>query len=131
MKNPLAWDPSVKEDPMLSLITNFNLAFNRHDIEEMMEMMTEDCLFENTYPPPDGGRFNGKESVKAFWISFFQSSPHAKIEIEEIFESQDRVIQRWVYHWQEPSGINGHIRGVDLFTIRDGLILEKLSYVKG
>ncbi|PKN87500.1 MAG: nuclear transport factor 2 family protein, partial [Chloroflexi bacterium HGW-Chloroflexi-8] len=37
---------------MLALITKFNLAFNRHDIDAMMEMMTEDCVFENTYPPP-------------------------------------------------------------------------------
>ncbi|MHB8132596.1 MAG: nuclear transport factor 2 family protein [Anaerolineaceae bacterium] len=116
---------------MQSLITNFNLAFNRHDIDAMMEMMTEDCVFENTYPPPDGTRLNGKVLVKAFWISFFQSSPYAQIEIEEIFKSQDRVIQRWVYHWQETSGVKGHVRGVDLFTIRDGLIQEKLSYVKG
>lgn len=121
----------MKVGPMLSLISNFNQAFNRHDIDAMMEMMTEDCIFENTYPPPDGTRFDGKASVKTFWILFFQSSPHAQIEIEEIFESKDRVIQRWVYHWQETSGKNGYVRGVDLFTIRDGLILEKLSYVKG
>ena len=24
-----------------------------------------------------------------------------------------------------------HVRGVDIFTVRDGLVAEKLSYVKG
>jgi hypothetical protein len=38
----------------------------------------------------------------------------------------DRVVQRWRYAW-----FDGHIRGVDVFRIRDGLVCEKLSYVKG
>jgi hypothetical protein len=38
---------------------------------------------------------------------------------------------RWTYHWLEADGRPGHLRGVDLYTLRDGLITEKLSYVKG
>jgi hypothetical protein len=37
----------------------------------------------------------------------------------------------WCYHWVDASGTPGHIRGVDVYTLRDGLIAEKLSYVKG
>ena len=37
---------------------------------------------------------------------------------------------RW-FVWTDPAGQSGHIRGVDVFRVRDGLILEKLSYVKG
>jgi hypothetical protein len=38
---------------------------------------------------------------------------------------------RWTYSWVDPSGTPGHIRGVDVYRVRDGLIAEKLSYVKG
>jgi hypothetical protein len=38
----------------------------------------------------------------------------------------DRVAQRWRYDWD-----GGHIRGVDVFKLRDGKITENLSYVKG
>jgi hypothetical protein len=38
---------------------------------------------------------------------------------------------RWAYRWIEANGRQGHIRGVDVYTIRAGLIAEKLSYVKG
>ncbi len=38
----------------------------------------------------------------------------------------DRVVQRWRYSWAD-----GHIRGVDVMRVRDGLVAEKLSYVKG
>ena len=30
-----------------------------------------------------------------------------------------------------PGSLPGHVRGVDLFTVRDGRVAEKLSYVKG
>ncbi len=116
---------------MLSLIENFNKAFNLHDVDAMMELMTEDCLFENTFPPPDGECVRGKNNVRKFWDTFFKKSPRATIEIEEIIICGDRIFQRWVYHWQEPSGKKGHVRGVDIFLIRDSLIHEKRSYVKG
>ena len=42
----------------------------------------------------------------------------------------DRVVARWRFTWGE-SGSGGHVRGVDLFRVRDGKVAEKLSYVKG
>jgi hypothetical protein len=46
--------------------------------------------------------------------------------VEETFTSGERVVQRWVYNWGD-----GHVRGVDLFQVRDGKVTEKRSYVKG
>jgi ketosteroid isomerase-like protein len=31
-------------------VIDFNEAFNRHDVAGMMQLMTEDCVFENTSP---------------------------------------------------------------------------------
>ena len=113
------------------LILAFNEAFNRHDVLEMMSMMHEDCVFENTDPAPDGTRFAGKEAVTQFWQDFFRESPHAHIDIEEIFGFSDRCVMRWKYTWLDAAGNQGHVRGVDVFRVKDGLISEKLSYVKG
>jgi ketosteroid isomerase-like protein len=82
-----------------SLLEQFNEAFNHHDPEGMMALMTEDCVFENTYPPPDGTRFQGQVAVKGFWEEFFRSSPAAQIDIEEMFFCEGRGLQRWVYRW--------------------------------
>jgi ketosteroid isomerase-like protein len=43
----------------------------------------------------------------------------------------DRAIVRWVHRWVREDGRWGHVRGVDLFRVRDGRVAEKLSYVKG
>jgi ketosteroid isomerase-like protein len=113
------------------LIVRFNEALNAQDIDSMMQLMTEDCIFENTDPAPDGTRYEGQASVRAFWEDFFRASHQPRIEIEEIFAAGDRCVMRWIYSWLDEQGAPGHVRGVDIYKLRGGLIAEKLSYVKG
>jgi limonene-1,2-epoxide hydrolase len=115
----------------MRLVLAFNDAFNRHDVEGMMRLMSADCRFEDTEPAPDGTVYEGKEAVTQFWQAFFQASPAAHIEIEEIFGLGNRCIMRWRYEWVQADGTAGHVRGVDIFRVEDELIQDKLSYVKG
>jgi len=112
-------------------VLQFNEAFNRHDVAGMMQLMSDDCIFENTHPAPDGTMYSGKEAVTQFWQEFFSESPQAHIDIEEIFGLGERCIMRWKYNWVDEAGKKGHVRGVDIFRVRDGSICEKFSYVKG
>jgi ketosteroid isomerase-like protein len=115
----------------IRIILEFNEAFNRHDVTGMMQHMSDDCVFENTAPAPDGTMYSGKEAVTQFLQDFFRESPHAQIEIEEIFGLGLRCIMRWRYNWVDAEGKKGHVRGVDIFQVRDGFIYKKLSYIKG
>jgi ketosteroid isomerase-like protein len=96
-----------------------------------MAAMTEDCVFENTSPAPDGERHTGQAAVRVFWERFFAASPHARFETEDVFASGDRCAVRWLYRWTDANGKPGHVRGVDVFRVRDGKVAEKLAYVKG
>jgi predicted SnoaL-like aldol condensation-catalyzing enzyme len=120
-----------KIESTIHVVLAFNEAFNRHDVDGMMRLMSDDCVFENTNPAPDGAVYSGKAVVTQFWQDFFRESPDAHIEIEEIFGFRTRCIMRWKYTWVDPEGVKGHVRGVDIFQVKDGLINEKLSYVKG
>ena len=111
-------------------VTRFNEAFNRHDVDAVMALMTEACLFDSTRPPPDGERLVGQAQVRKFWEEFFQRSPHARFETEEVVAAGDRCVVRWSYHWVR-DGKPGRVRGIDLFRVREGRVAEKLSYVKG
>jgi ketosteroid isomerase-like protein len=115
----------------MEIVRHFNEALNAADLETMTSLLSEDTAFENTDPAPDGTRYAGKANVRAFWDEFLRSSASARIEVEEIFASDDRCTMRWTYHWRGLTGEEGHIRGVDVYRLRDGLIVEKLSYVKG
>lgn len=115
----------------IALVRAFNDALNARDVDGMMRRMTRDCIFENTSPAPDGARYEGQEAVGAFWQEFFRSASTARIAVQEIFACENRCVMRWTYHWTDANGESGHVRGVDVYKIEDGLIAEKLSYVKG
>jgi ketosteroid isomerase-like protein len=120
--------PDAQTKATLEVINRFNEAFNRHDVDGVMALMTADCVFENTLPAPDGERFEGAAAVRDFWRRFFQSTPGARFETEEIFTAGDRGVVLWVFRWDESGG---HVRGVDVMRVRDGKVAEKLAYVKG
>jgi ketosteroid isomerase-like protein len=109
----------------LDAVARFNAAFDAKDVDAVMAAMTPDCVFEDT-SPPDGARHSGAAAVRAAWEKFFSSSPDGVFTNEEVFAAGDRVVSRWRYDWG-----GGHVRGVDVFTVRDGLVTEKLAYVKG
>src|SRR5512147_1881046 len=112
----------LTETANVELVLRFNLALNRRDIETMMGLMTEDCVFENTAPSPDGERYEGQKAVRAFWEEFFRNSKDSSIETEEIFAAGERCVMRWMYHWVGDRGKPGHIRGVDVYRIRGAKI---------
>jgi len=122
---PAGRSPTTRE-----VVDQFNEAFNRHDANALAALLTEDTVFEDTSPPPDGKRVSGKEEVVAFWRAWFARNPDARFEAEDLIVSGDRAVVLWVYRKQR-DGRPWHIRGVDVFTVRDGKVAAKLAYVKG
>ncbi len=114
----------MEPDP-LEVVEAFGTAWAAHDLEATLALVTEDCLFDATGPAPDGAAARGKAEVRAAWRPIFEDRA-AVFEPEETFAAGDRVVQRWRYTFAD-----GHVRGVDLFVVRDGLVAEKRSYVKG
>lgn len=111
-------------------VERFNEAFNAHDVESVLAVMNEDCIFESTAPAPDGVRYVGAEQVRGYWDRFFAGSPDAHFETEEMIAVDDRCVVRWVYR-KTKEGKPWHLRGMDVFRVREGKVAEKLSYVKG
>jgi ketosteroid isomerase-like protein len=112
------------------VIVRFNEAFNRHDADALAALLTDDTLFEDTSPAPDGRRIEGKPAVVAFWREWFKRNTDASFETEDMIISGDRAVVRWVYR-KIRNGEPWHLRGVDVFTVRDGKVAAKLAYVKG
>lgn len=119
-----------EEQTTRRVIDAFNEAFNRHDADSLSALLTDDTVFEDTSPPPDGRRFDGRAAVVDLWREWFARNPDARFEAEEIIVSGNRAIVRWVYRKMRNSQ-PWHLRGVDVFTVRDGRVAAKLAYVKG
>jgi limonene-1,2-epoxide hydrolase len=119
-----------KLESAIRVVLEFTEAFNRHDVEDMMECMGDDCVFESASPSPDGARYEGKASVAEYWRSFFRESPHAGAEIEEIAGLGLKCILQWRSDWLDGEGRKRHIRGVDVFQLKNGAICKESSYTK-
>ncbi len=113
-----------------AVIDRFNDAFNRHDADALAALLTDDTVFEDTSPAPDGRRLEGKAAVVAYWRAWFARNPDALFETEDLIVSGDRAVVRWVYR-KLRHGQPWHLRGADVFTVREGKVAAKLAYVKG
>ncbi len=113
------------------MVLGFNEAFNRHDVAGIMKCLGDDCVFQDTSPAPDGTQHRGKELIGQFFEDTFRKVRQVQAEIEEVFGFGQRVVMRWRCEWLDETGAKRHIRGLDVFKLKDGLICEKLSYVKG
>ena len=114
----------------LAVVQQFCDAFNRHDLDAVMAVMTDDCVLESIYPYPDGTRYEGHLAVRARWEEVFRAVPDLWYETEEIFAADDRCVFRWVGHRSSEDGSPEHYRGVDILRVRDGKVAEKLVYAK-
>jgi predicted SnoaL-like aldol condensation-catalyzing enzyme len=114
----------------MRIVLAFNEAFNRHDIAGMMRLLSDNCRMESSSPAPGGAAYSGKQAITQFFHDFFLKSPNAHSEIEDIFGFGYRCVMRWKHTWSDSREKKEYIRGVDIFQIKDGLICEKLSYVK-
>ncbi len=117
--------------PNHATLARFSAAFGRGDVDAIMALMTDDCVFEATGPAPDGTRHEGADTVRAVWEELFGQTRDAAFTEEESFVVGDRGVLRWRFDWADDQGEPGHVRGVDLLRLRDGRVAEKLSYVKG
>ena len=110
------------------VITGFGAAFNGRDLDAIMAWTTPDCVFESTAPPA-GRRYVGRDAVQSVWAELFAQSADATFSEEARWVADDRAAVQWRYDWAGDHP--GYVRGVDLFRVRDGLVSEKVSYVKG
>ncbi len=95
-----------------------------------MALMSDDCVFESTGPPRTAYAGSGPTSPRRLG-ELFGGTRDAAFTEEESFCSGERGVLRWRFTWTEDDGTPGHVRGVDVLRFRDGLVAEKLSYVKG
>ncbi|MEE9324396.1 MAG: nuclear transport factor 2 family protein [Dehalococcoidia bacterium] len=125
---------ALKEDTVteatIDTINRFDEAFNRHDVDGIMALMTDDCVFEHITPAPDGQRLEGQAAVREAWVHLFSAFHDVYFDEEELFAAGDRCVTRWTFTWKDDEGNPGRLRGTDIFRVKDGKVSEKLAYVK-
>ena len=115
----------------IRVVTQLCEAFNRHDVSAMTVLISEDCILQDSVPAPDGALYAGRADIAGVWGDRIRESARTKIEVEDVFCSGSRCVLRWQRCWVDSAGEKKHVRGVDVIRVRNDLICEVLSYVKG
>ena len=115
----------------IKLLDRFAEAWNRHDLEGLMSMMTDDCVFEASAGPEVGGqRSEGQRAVRAAFAAVFEAFPDAHWGNARHFVSGDRAVSEWTFTGTNREGNRVEVNGCDLLTLRNGKIAIKNSYRK-
>jgi ketosteroid isomerase-like protein len=118
--------------PNVALLQAFNEAWNRHDIDALMSMMTGDCVFHAVAGPDELGRsFAGYEAVRAGFEMAWQTCPDAQWTDGVHFVAGDRGVSESTFRGTRAAdGMRIEARMVDIFTFRGGRIAIKNAFRK-
>lgn len=122
----------LSRDEIREALNQWNHAWDKHDLNGVMELFDDEVLFENW----TGGKVKGKESLRQAWAPWFENHGGFRFTEEETFidEAEQKALFRWQLQWPSfEKGYEGRPerrRGVDVLHFRDGKIIQKLTYSK-
>ncbi len=113
------------------VLRKFLEAFNRHDLDAIMDFFADDCTMDLPRgPEPWGTRLVGKEQVREACAGRFRGLPDAHYGDDRHFVCGNFAISEWTLTGTTPAGQHVEVRGTDHLEFREGKIVRKDSYWK-
>ena len=115
----------------IELLEAFGAAWNAHDVEALLSMVTDDCVFETAAGAEVfGNKFIGKVALREAFPIAWKTWPDAQWADAVHYLSGDRGVSEWTFIGTDRNGKRTEVRGVDQFELRDGLIARQDTYRK-
>ena len=118
-------------------IDRYNAAWGAHDVGAIVEMHTDDSVFENHVT---GDMNVGRVEIGKAIAGIFSVFPDLSFETRRAYIRDDLVVQEWTARGTQegtmtrsgvevpPTGKKVEYRGMDVIPIRDGLVARKDVY---
>jgi steroid delta-isomerase-like uncharacterized protein len=109
-----------------------NEMWNRGDMAAVEELIAPDMVEHGAFAGGTGGREDARETVGRFRSAF----PDLTLEVEHLVAEGDHVVLHWVgrgthageFMGAPPSGAEVTARGLDIYRIADGQVVEHWGY---
>jgi ketosteroid isomerase-like protein len=109
---------------LAALISAYDDAWNRHDLDAICALHAPGMVFENHTA---GERAEG-DAVRGHIAEIFANWPDLRFEGRSTYVGKDFVVSEWTAHATNRDGVALSWEGVDIFPFADGLILRKDVY---
>lgn len=117
--------------PTVAFLQAFADALNNHDIDTLLEMMTDDCVFNAVGGPElQGKSFVGPDAVRAGLSAAWKNAPDACWVDGEYYVVGDKGFMETTYKGTTADGARTEARMIDVLTFRDGKIAIKNAFRK-
>jgi ketosteroid isomerase-like protein len=122
----------LKKQQIIDTLTDWNNAWNEHDIDKVAALFHDDIVFENW----TGAKIDGAAALKKAWEPWFKNHGNFRFTTEDLFvdEGEQKVLFQWTLEWPSPDskyrGKPERRRGVDVMHFKDGKIIHKYTYSK-
>lgn len=120
------------ESDLRDLLAAHTDAWNRHDIDGLMSLFTEDCVFEASGGDEAfGTRYEGVDAVRAAFAAVLESMPDAVWgDGRHYLLDSGYGVSEWTLTGTLSDGRRIEVNGCDFLTLRNGSIAVKNSYRK-
>jgi steroid delta-isomerase-like uncharacterized protein len=120
-----------EDEVTLEFLQAFADAWNRQDLDALMEFMADECVYETSSGDDVfGTRYAGMEAVRKGFASVWEMFPDAQWLGATHFIAGNRGVSEWTFTGTGLDGKKVEVNGCDVFTFRDGKIAIKNSYRK-
>lgn len=115
----------------VDLLQQFLDAFNRHDLDAIMEYFADDCVFYMPRgPTARGASFVGRAAVRSGLAMRFEGIPDVHYGDDQHWVCGKVGVSEWTLTGTSRSGQFIEVRGIDLLEFEHGKIIRKDSFWK-
>ena len=111
----------------IRLQSRFLDAWNAHDLEAILSMVSQDCVFITA----DNREFQGIDSLREFFPTVWARFPNARWNVLSHARSGDRGFSEWIFTGTDQAGLSIRAIGIDVYTFRGDKICKKDAFRKG
>lgn len=127
----------MNQQPLEITIARYSDAWNRHDVEAIVAMHTDDSVFQNH---TSGGIAVGKPEIRKFLEGVFATFPDLHFATRRAYYREGVAVVEWTAtathanpitrgaQTYAPSGKKMSWDGMDVIPMRDGLVARKDVY---
>jgi ketosteroid isomerase-like protein len=112
------------------LLKQFGEAWDAKDIDRLMSMMTDDCVYCASVGPEPGTTYMGKEAVREGFLAMLAFDSGGISRAGRVFIAGSVGVSEWSYRFRAGSDADFEIRGCDIFEFRSGRISRKDAFRK-